>query len=160
MVGASDRLEFTVLGDVVNVAARIEQATKRFKTSVLVHYRTPVNRVTALRDRLEHWLEQHGGILGESFWSLGRRFGAPVRAARRFHLREPVLVSTQCRSHVDVSRTPPDALRTVKHDPLVVGRELWIPLSIFGREEPLIRAVRPCCVQIKILLVDDPRAAE
>jgi len=30
VLGAYERLEFTVLGDVVNVAARIEQATKRF----------------------------------------------------------------------------------------------------------------------------------
>ena len=30
VLGAHERLEFTVLGDVVNVAARIEQATKRF----------------------------------------------------------------------------------------------------------------------------------
>lgn len=35
VLGAQERLEFTVLGDVVNVAARIEQATKRFKVPVL-----------------------------------------------------------------------------------------------------------------------------
>ena len=35
MLGASGRLEFTVLGDVVNVAARIQQATKRFAVPLL-----------------------------------------------------------------------------------------------------------------------------
>jgi adenylate cyclase len=35
VLGASGRLEFTVLGDVVNVAARIEQATKRFAVPLL-----------------------------------------------------------------------------------------------------------------------------
>lgn len=34
VLGAQERLEFTVLGDVVNVAARIEQMTKRFGTSL------------------------------------------------------------------------------------------------------------------------------
>lgn len=35
LVGDDKRLEFTVLGDVVNVAAKIEQATKRFDTALL-----------------------------------------------------------------------------------------------------------------------------
>lgn len=35
VVGADERLEFTVLGDVVNVAARVEQMTKRFDTDLL-----------------------------------------------------------------------------------------------------------------------------
>jgi adenylate cyclase len=34
-IGLHTRLEFTVLGDVVNVAARIEQATKRFAVPLL-----------------------------------------------------------------------------------------------------------------------------
>lgn len=35
LVGDDHRLEFTVLGDTVNVAAKIEQATKRFDTALL-----------------------------------------------------------------------------------------------------------------------------
>jgi MscS family membrane protein len=42
-----------------NMGAR---SFRRFKASVLVHYRTPLDRVTALRDRLEHWLENHPGV--------------------------------------------------------------------------------------------------
>ncbi|NVD39845.1 adenylate/guanylate cyclase domain-containing protein [Ensifer sp. HO-A22] len=36
LVGDDERLEFTVLGDTVNVAAKIEQATKRFNIALLV----------------------------------------------------------------------------------------------------------------------------
>ena len=35
LIGDDKRIEFTVLGDVVNVAAKIEQATKRFNTALL-----------------------------------------------------------------------------------------------------------------------------
>ncbi|ANY81245.1 hypothetical protein BB934_26025 [Microvirga ossetica] len=42
VLGARERLEFTVLGDVVNVAARMEQMTKRFGTSVMATEATVV----------------------------------------------------------------------------------------------------------------------
>jgi adenylate cyclase len=42
VLGAQERLEFTVLGDVVNVAARIEQMTKRFGTSLVASEATVV----------------------------------------------------------------------------------------------------------------------
>lgn len=45
LVGDDHRLEFTVLGDTVNVAAKIEQATKRFDTALLA------SETVVLRDR-------------------------------------------------------------------------------------------------------------
>lgn len=39
-VGASDRLTFTVYGDTVNLAARLEQMNKQYGTRILVHERT------------------------------------------------------------------------------------------------------------------------
>jgi adenylate cyclase len=42
VLGAQERLEFTVLGDVVNVAARMEQMTKRFGTSLVATEATVV----------------------------------------------------------------------------------------------------------------------
>ncbi len=39
-VGASDRLSFTVYGDTVNVASRLEQMNKEHGTQILVHERT------------------------------------------------------------------------------------------------------------------------
>jgi adenylate cyclase len=42
VLGAQERLEFTVLGDVVNVAARMEQMTKRFGTALVATEATVV----------------------------------------------------------------------------------------------------------------------
>ena len=52
VLGASGRLEFTVLGDVVNVAARIEQATKRFAVPLLASDAT-----IAQADAISEWRE-------------------------------------------------------------------------------------------------------
>jgi adenylate cyclase len=52
VLGAQERLEFTVLGDVVNVAARIEQMTKRFGTSLAATETTVVRAGEA-----EEWQE-------------------------------------------------------------------------------------------------------
>lgn len=37
MVGFADRLDFTILGDVVNTAARLQELTKRFGADIIVH---------------------------------------------------------------------------------------------------------------------------
>jgi MscS family membrane protein len=42
-----------------NMGAR---SYRRFKSSILVHYRTPLDRVMRLRDRLEHWLESNPSV--------------------------------------------------------------------------------------------------
>jgi adenylate cyclase len=58
VLGAHDRLEFTVLGDVVNVAARIEQATKRFGVSLVASEATIV-----LAGEAREWQEVGRGPL-------------------------------------------------------------------------------------------------
>jgi len=52
VLGAQERLEFTVLGDVVNVAARVEQMTKRFGTALVATDATVVRAGKA-----EEWRE-------------------------------------------------------------------------------------------------------
>ncbi len=36
VIGSDELLEFAIIGDVVNVAARVETLTRRFKTDILV----------------------------------------------------------------------------------------------------------------------------
>ena len=64
VLGASGRLEFTVLGDVVNVAARIEQATKRFAVPLLASDAT-VARAGESREWREVSREAPRGRSGE-----------------------------------------------------------------------------------------------
>lgn len=42
-----------------NMGAR---SFRRFKASIMIHYRTPMDRVLKLRDRLEHWFGEHANI--------------------------------------------------------------------------------------------------
>ena len=65
VLGASERLEFTVLGDVVNVAARIEQATKRFAVPLLASDAT-IARADAISEWHEVSREAPRGRSGES----------------------------------------------------------------------------------------------
>ncbi len=59
IIGDDDRLEFTVLGDTVNVAARIEDANKRFGTPLLVSEEV----LTAAREPLQGWSKASDDVL-------------------------------------------------------------------------------------------------
>jgi len=61
LVGDSQRIEFTVLGDVVNVAAKLEQATKRLNVALLVS-----EAVVALAGQQGAWREVGREALGGS----------------------------------------------------------------------------------------------
>ena len=53
-IGHPQRMEFTVLGDGVNLAARLESATKQFHTDILIGEQ--VEKLTR-----EHFVFPHGG---------------------------------------------------------------------------------------------------
>jgi adenylate cyclase len=75
LVGDDRRLEFTVLGDVVNVAAKLEQATKRFGAALLASEAVVVR--AGERDGWQEVGREPLGGRGEHLAILAQRPGFP-----------------------------------------------------------------------------------
>ncbi|URK87768.1 hypothetical protein LP421_08085 [Rhizobium sp. RCAM05350] len=80
LVGDDRRLEFTVLGDTVNVAAKIEQATKRFNAALLASETVVIE--TGQRDMWQEVGREPLGGRGEHLAIFATRGGSLAAAAR------------------------------------------------------------------------------
>jgi class 3 adenylate cyclase/HEAT repeat protein len=146
-IGSDDRLDFTVIGDVVNIANRVEKLSKRGRHSRILFANSVESRVRGLLDYEEIVVE--GGIRGKT---------EEVRVYELVGIKD---IET-LRTHLRQTGLENGSLRVRSVELLgQSGNEGAIEILIGSLEDPE-EAVRVACAQAlaRISPIDDPRVLD